>query len=333
MNELQIINAIANACEDDTLRFQIIIQGSTLHIYINRPKTAELDYQHLKQRINFAITSLYPAKVEKIWLYSRILGKLEPDWQSGWSVETNNPLSKSDLSSTFETITNAVAAIDSVVDKIEQELDTAESFKDDPLIGLEELPLPLTANERNLESLELDLNADCDPLDLTQHCFIRNQRLLYAVLDEPQANIASLIRTFDLFEQSLKRSQIPILEAYFDRAIALDLTALDPKVRTWWIEIAKLDSDERHKLAIWLSRYCLNSQQTMYTINEVLAAEINLAKQQTSNSSSSNPNLALAKLSRQSSDRGDRPLNQSSWLKRLTLVIRKLLSNASSSSD
>ena len=329
MNESQIINAIANACEDDTLRFQIIIQGSTLHIYINRPSLAELDYQQLKQRINFAIISLYPAKVEKIWLYSRVLGEIEPDWQSGWSVKTNNPLSKSDLSSAFKTITNAVAAIDSVVDKIEQELDTAESFKDDPVVGLEEIQLPPIPNDRDLESIELDSDIDFDSLDLTQYCFIRNQRLLYAVLDAPQANIASLIRTFDRFERSLKRSQLPILEAYFDRGIAPDLATFALKVRTWWIEITELDSDKRHKLAIWLSRYCLNFQQTMNTIDEVLAASTTAAKieipQQTLNSSPSDPDLNFQKPSQQSERNCDRPQDKPSWLKQLMLAMRKLL--------
>ena len=330
MNESQILNAIANVCEDDTLRFQVIIQDSTLHIYINRPTTAELNYQHLKQRINFAIISLYPAEIEQIWLYSRILGEIEPDWQSVWFVKTNKPLSNTDLSSTFETITNAVTTIDSVVDKIEQELDTAESFKDDSVVGLEEIQLPPIPSDRDFKSVELKLEADCDPLDLTQHCFIRNQRLLYAVLDAPQANIASLIRTFDLFEQSLKRSQLPILEAYFDQGIAPDLTALNPKARTWWIKMTELDSDERHKLAIWLSRYCLNSQQTMNTIDEVLAASTTavkskVVKQQTV-SSPLDPDLTSSKLSEQSSDNCDRPQDKSSWLKLLMLAMRKLLS-------
>ena len=329
MNESQILNAIANVCEDDTLRFQVIIQDSTLHIYINRPTTAELDYQHLKQRINFAIISLCPAEVEQIWLYSRILGQIEPDWQSVWFVETNKPLSNTDLSSTFETITNAVTTIDSVVDKIEQELDTAESFKDDSVVGLEEIQLPPIPSDRDFKSVKLKLEADCDSLDLTQYCFIRNQRLLYAVLDAPQANIASSIRTFDRFEQSLKRSQLPILEAYFDRGIAPDLATFALKVRTWWIEITELDSDKRHKLAIWLSRYCLNFQQTMNTIDEVLAASTTAAKieipQQTLNSSPSDPDLNFQKPSQQSERNCDRPQDKPSWLKQLMLAMRKLL--------
>ena len=325
MNESQILNAIAHVCQDDRLRFQIIIQDSALHIYINRPATAKLDYKHLKQKINFAIVSLYPNRVEKIWLYSRILGKIKPDWQSVWSIKPNNFLSESNISSTFEKISHAVTAIDSVVNKIEQELDTAESFEEDPVIELEELSLPATAIDNDFESIELD-STDCDSLDLTQYCFIRNQRLLYAVLDAPQANIASLIRTFDLFERSLKKSQLPILEAYFERSPLLDLAAFSPKVRTWWTEITELDSDERHKLAIWLSRYCLNSQQTMNAIDEVLAANTITDKlevpQQRLNSSQLNPNLTSSTLFQQS-DLSDKP----SWLKQVIQAMKKLLSN------
>lgn len=271
MNESEIINVIAHACEDDTLRFQVIIQDSTLHIYINRPTPAELDYQQLKPRISLTIVSLYPAQVEKIWLYCRVLGEIEPDWQSVWSIAPDSSTLDNSLTTTLEEISHTLAATNSVVDKIEQELDTAESFSDDTISQLEELPIAANDEDR-FDLTELELEAAFDECDFSQYCFIRNQRLLYAVLDPPPADIARLIDAFERFDKSLVRSQLPILEVYFEKSTAPNLDFLSREVLAWWNEITKLDSDSKRKLAIWLSRYCLNPQQTMEVIDEVLTA-------------------------------------------------------------
>ena len=44
MSEAKIIQAIANACQDPTLYFQIIVQDYTLRVYITRQNNY-LDYQ------------------------------------------------------------------------------------------------------------------------------------------------------------------------------------------------------------------------------------------------------------------------------------------------
>ena len=322
MNESEIINAIAHACEDDTLRFQVIIQDSILHIYINRPTPAELDYQLLKQKITFTIISLYPAQVEKIWLYCRVLGEIEPDWQSMWSIPPNSS-SHSSISTTLEEISHTLAATNSVVDKIEQELDTAESFSDDSICQLEELPI--TANDSDeLNLAELELEAAFDECDFSQYCFIRNQRLLYAVLDPPPADIARLIDVFNQFDKSLVRSQLPIIEVYFEQSTAPNLDFFSQEVRTWWSEIIELDSDSKRKLAIWLSRYCLNSQQTMKAIDEVLTASTaitNMNHQQLTSAPFDSANSDPS-----SQEEVDRSLPQpTNWFVKLKLAIEKLL--------
>lgn len=268
MTEEQILNAIANVCEDDTLRFQIIIQDERLHVYINRPTQAELDYQNLKSKIYSVVTEKFPLEFVEIWLYCRVLGEVQADWQAVLEIEIKS-LDPAQISSMMNAITGAVEATNSIVDKIKLELEIPEPFAID-WYDFEELPT--TEGEDNpefdpelLESID---NAVFE-LDLNHYCFISNQRLLYAVLTAPKESIARLVDTFDRFSQSTKRSQLPILEIYFHQSINPDLDSLEPLIKSWWREIIALDSDQQRQLAIWLSRYCLHPEQTISTISKV----------------------------------------------------------------
>ncbi|HEY9767296.1 MAG TPA: hypothetical protein V6C71_02170 [Coleofasciculaceae cyanobacterium] len=137
------------ACEDDKLRFQIIIQNSTLHIYINRPTQAKLDYPQLQQRIFTAVIRSSLAKFGKIWLYCRILGEIEPDWQSVLEIRVNSSIEDEDeMASMMDSITTAVDATNSIVSKIEQELEIVEYFlAGDFTSELEELPTTADDNQ------------------------------------------------------------------------------------------------------------------------------------------------------------------------------------------
>ena len=270
MSESQILNAIAEACKDDTLHFQIIIQENTLHIYINRETPAHLNYQKLEQEIVSAISGLNLPDVAKIWLYCRVLGEVEPDWQNVLTIEAEVALEE-DLESIVEEIATAVDATNSTVKKIEYELERAESFAEDKL---EKTTLD---DNRELDATTSKTEAESE-LNLGEYCFIRNRRLLNAELVAPRENIARLIDTFAQFNESIKRSQLPILEAYFQESKNPGLGDCDSKVRAWWTEIEQLDSDGKRKMAIWLSRYCLNTEQTTSTIEKVFAAQAAIAE-------------------------------------------------------
>ena len=266
MSEEQIIQAIANACGDDTLCFQVVIEDSTLHIYVNRPDRAEPNYQQLKDKIYTAAIELSPLEFERIWLYCRVLGEVEPDWQSVLEVDAVSLTSKQ-IAPAIESITTVVKAANSIVEKIDRELNTTESFTED---FWEIDDLPTTANDSESET-ESEL---VDPIDLSKYCFIRNKRLLYAVLPAPEYSIARLIDKFDWFDSSIQRSQLPILEVYFEQSIILNVDSFDLEVQTWWGKIEQLDLDSKRMLAIWLSRYCLNAKETLITIKEVLSNRV-----------------------------------------------------------
>jgi hypothetical protein len=273
MTNEQILNAIADACDNDTLRFQLILQDKTLHVYINRPTQAELEYHNLKSKIYGVITEKFYGEFSAIWLYCRVLGKVEADWQAVLEIETAS-LDPAQVSSMMQAITGAVEATNSIIDKINLELEIPESFAVD-WYDFEELPT--TAGENSAES-DLELLESIDravlELDLNKYCFISNQRLLYAILTAPKENIARLVDTFDRFEQSTKRSQLPVLEIYFNQSINPDLATLEPGVQIWWREIVILDLDQQRQLAIWLSRYCLHPEQTISIISKVFTPQI-----------------------------------------------------------
>lgn len=144
-----------------------------------------------------------------------------------------------------------------------------------------------------LEDSVQELNQQSEVVsDLNKYCFIRNRRLLYAVLDPPWVKVACLIDTFDQFNSSIKRSQLPILEAYFEESIDPDLQNFASAIQRWWSEIQSLDSDNRHKLAIWLSRYCLDEEQTRSTIQAVLNAQANSGQKKTALESEATTNFS-----------------------------------------
>jgi hypothetical protein len=273
MTNEQILNAIADACEDDTLRFQLILQDKILHVYINRPTQAELDYHNLKSKIYGVITEKFSLEFSAIWLYCRVLGKVEADWQALLEIEPAS-LDPAQVSSMMQAITGAVEATNSIIAKINLELEIPESFAVD-WYDFEELPT--TAGENSPES-DLELLESIDravlELDLNKYCFISNQRLLYATITAPKENIAQLVETFDRFEQSTKRSQLPALEIYFNQSINPDLATLEPGVQIWWREIVTLDLDQQRQLAIWLSRYCLHPEQTISIISKIFTPQI-----------------------------------------------------------
>ncbi|MEY2858624.1 MAG: hypothetical protein RLZZ74_2937 [Cyanobacteriota bacterium] len=295
MTNEQILNAIADACDNDTLRFQLILQDKILHVYINRPTQAELEYHNLKSKIYGVITEKFYGEFTAIWLYCRVLGKVEADWQAVLEIETAS-LDPAQVSSMMQAITGAVEATNSIIDKINLELEIPESFAVD-WYDFEELPT--TAGENSAES-DLELLESIDravlELDLNKYCFISNQRLLYAILTAPKENIARLVDTFDRFEQSTKRSQLPVLEIYFNQSINPDLATLEPGVQIWWREIVILDLDQQRQLAIWLSRYCLHPEQTISIISKVFTPQIEEKQKR----SQATINAIRQKLSRQS---------------------------------
>ena len=312
MSEEQIIAAIANSCQDSSLHFQIIIQDRTLHVYINR-QSDRLNYQTITPQIYTAVTSLEWLKVDEIYLYSRILGEVESDWSTCLEVKEPGEAAIDNLADLAEEIVDEVEDTSSLVEELQNEphippsltaqiadeIETTGSLAAKLKDGVETQTVDTVSAEladvstgelasEASQSSSSGINLSKSPSssrvktasDLSQYCFIRNRRLLSADLVAPKENIARLIETFDTWELSVKRSQLPILATYFKSEVNPNLDSLAPELQIWWQQILELDSEPRRKLAIWLSRYCQDSKQTLANIVSVFEPQAAVAAAQ-----------------------------------------------------
>jgi hypothetical protein len=77
-----IILSLDQACLGLDLIFQIIDEADTLYVYINRPNETPLEYEVLTAKIVEAIAALNLPDLRCLCLYSRILGKVDADWET-----------------------------------------------------------------------------------------------------------------------------------------------------------------------------------------------------------------------------------------------------------
>ena len=270
MSEEQIQSAIARWVRDDRLHFQIIIHDDIVHVYINRDTDEYIDHRELSETIYSAIIEL-EFDFAAIGLYSRILGEVEPDWQTYLEIKDAAPVE--DSKSVADRINSPDENGDRALAEVELETANKEAVSETNLNN-ENKTSELSDAEVTPDIESIDLNkTETAELDLSQYCFIRNQRLLNADLVAPQEKIAQIVNTFHNFDESIKRSQLPRLEAYFQDVKDLNTKDLDLEVQTWWTEICELDSNTKRKLAIWLSRYCLDPLTTIATVESVFEAK------------------------------------------------------------
>ena len=247
MSEEQILEAIENSCQDNSLIFQIIILNAELHIYINRETEKYINYEELKNKIVSAISSLN-LNLEQIYLYSRKLGETEPDWQA--TIEYKNNYADKNLSLINTKIQSKATECTSNYN----DLNSFKPQKNNPIEQLKNIKSEhkssekqQTANINNLGSLNELQSSNQKQLDLTSYCFIRNKLLLTSDLVAPKENIARLIKSFHLFDLSIKENQLPILANYFSKSHNPDLTNLSHEEKIWWDEILNLSSEEYRK--------------------------------------------------------------------------------------
>ena len=257
MSEEQILKAIANYCRNERLIFQVIVRDTQIHIYVNRQAEDEIDYSQLADNIVTAVSSIDNLDIEQIFLYSRISGETEPDWQTAISL----------------TASNINKAIDCREKNAELEINNnGNTVQSDSKIS--NLPIDKDKSEViNISDAPKNRNLAETQIDLTSYCFIRNKRLLSGELVPPKLNIAQLIKTFHEFENCTKDEQLPLLSNYFQNSCNPDTANLSPEIKSWWNEILELSSEESRKIAMWLSRYCFNKEETLFTIESVFSAE------------------------------------------------------------
>lgn len=152
MSEEQILLAIARTCQDNSLHFQIIVQKHTLHIYVNR-QTENLDYQQLTSNVYSAISSLKWLQVSEIWLYSRVLGEVEPDWQTYVEVEDT----KQALMETIEFLAEEIEVEIEITESLIEDLSCAPTM---PAFLVEKIEHQLKNTEFLVKKLKKELTVE-----------------------------------------------------------------------------------------------------------------------------------------------------------------------------
>jgi hypothetical protein len=239
MDQESILQALKSACGNKNFRFQVIVQDSQLHIYINRKAELKPDYNFLTDLIIQAIASLELDSIDSMWLYSRKFGEIEPDWQTWVELSTGNNTDYLDTLANSQDIADALddsvnhstgdtgllintgmvhsqplqevsintftTQLTETSDNNSQEFTESQFFSDSQFFPdalsdsinkslkdagllyntdkIHEQPLQDTAiNPFVNQSTETEVttanNVGEDSLDLTQYCFIANQKLL-----------------------------------------------------------------------------------------------------------------------------------------------------------
>ncbi|MFM2313323.1 MAG: hypothetical protein RLZZ04_2599 [Cyanobacteriota bacterium] len=100
--EQLIINALKSACGNKNIKFQIIIQDNQLHIYGNHRPEYQPNYSILETNVCGAIASLSLDNINGLWLYTRPLSQVEPNWQVFIELPTQDQDKIGDTESNLE---------------------------------------------------------------------------------------------------------------------------------------------------------------------------------------------------------------------------------------
>ena len=256
MDRELIIQTLDAACKEKNFRFQVITEPSLLHIYINRKRDRLPDYAVLSETIKNAVLDLNFPDLEGLWLYSRIRGEIEPDWD------------------TFIELVPCPVTIGEAPDSI------ANSKCNSPPAAIEKVAFPeienVSANSEPEPNDEEDIAEEemiSEGSRFASYCFIANKGLLANKLLPPQLKIARIVRFLHDLPEHIKPQILPLLQEYFKTGKCPDISELSIGIQNWFGQLTHLSQPETRKAAIWLSRYCFDPETTMSQIQEVFEAE------------------------------------------------------------
>jgi hypothetical protein len=226
-----IVRALENACNNENLIFQVIQDLPYLYVYINRLEEQPLDYDLLSQKIFATITGLSLPDITGLGIYSRPCDLPDPDWQTFFDL--------------------SVLEEDSPAEDVSTPKPEPEIILPEPEIIS---PEPQAA----------------EPKGLADYCFIRNKALLTTKILPPEPNIAKLVKFFDEQPENCQLELLSVLEVHLRTPDPKLGEPFDPEVQAWLGELGQLKDMDARNIAIWLSRYCLDPDQTMAAVTAVL---------------------------------------------------------------
>ncbi|MGK7917777.1 MAG: DUF5684 domain-containing protein [Prochloraceae cyanobacterium] len=232
-------------------------------MFINRDAESQLDYTHLSQTICTAITELNLPNIEYLSLYSRVMGEVEPDWETSLKISTKAAIRpKTDSDSTHLNLIKRDS--EEVSAQPSSTCNSTESGSESVGSTTPQSQKPETPAESS-ETLP--------PIDLSQFCFVRNKLLLTSQLTAPPEKIVQTILFFHDLSDREKQIVLPTLEKIFKAPDSVEIEGFSEDTQKWLQSIASNNSENFRKAAIWLSRYCLDSEKTLAEVNAVIEAK------------------------------------------------------------
>ena len=279
MNRESIVEALKSGCGNRNFKFQVVIHHERLHIYVNHRDNYQPDYFLLQETVANAIANL-ALSIDAVWLYTRPLGKLEPEWQT--IVELPAPVQDNEEVDTIGTTQNQQEKQVSSIEAQNQQSDYPKGTLRDRLddtrllqdtgfihgspLGEEEIDITSSSSEPQVQ------NANGNSAqDLTRYCFVANQKLLTGDIIAPEKEIMRLIKFFHHLSFRAQHELLPILEVYLQRGETPNSDNLAIAVQKWLRQIDELNDEDRQMFAIWLSRYCFNSSATLEEFKTITA--------------------------------------------------------------
>ena len=274
-----IIKALESSCDDRHFRFQVIVDKSKLHIYINRKADYTPDYTFLTDTITKEIALLNLDSLKGIWLYSRKLGQVEPDWQV--FIESPSQAAGDDMN-TLDYTQSDCREIN--FPEFEDFLES-DSTGDTGLLRntgmVHQKPLPeeeinSSVKKTNLESS--NINTKVNPL--AQYCFVTNKKILTGDILAPDKEVIRLVKFFHNLSATNQQKILPFVDEYFKQGKTADRQKLPPIINKWLEQVIGSNEKNRKAIAIWLSRYCFDPSTTLAELKEMedKKAELKAAK-------------------------------------------------------
>jgi hypothetical protein len=263
MDATTIITILEEALEPLAINLQVIAQEPYLYIYLNHASEQVLDYPALTTQIAAVVRELDLDGIQGICLYSRPLGETEPDWETYVDftpVTEEEPITPPEETPPLEE--------SPIPELIATETPPVEESPIPELIAtetppVEESPIPelITTETPPVEEAEPEV------FRLSNYRFISNQAQLTETLQPPPQKIIQLVQSLQLMSELEKEKALNLLKQWTsDLGESIKLLEVAEPVRSWLRAITRSDPETTRKTLLWVSRYCLNPEETLREI-------------------------------------------------------------------
>jgi hypothetical protein len=279
MNESILQQALAQACPGSGFIFQPIFQDHILYLYMNRPAEMTVEYEALAERLHAIVTSFEFPDLQGLWLYCRILGETQPEWDRFLSMASiPEQESTQSVDEVDQDLSESPASFRGQVEEVTPEISTDDGLGTTPTVteaSLLDMAGGFTGQEKvqpRIDSIPLaDVESD---LILKQYCFTRNRALLTSEVLPPAPAVAQLILDFHALSAADKKVILPCLEQFFRASSPEAVEQFLDAAGTWFATLAQMSGQDSRKAAIWLSRYCYDPKTTLSALQAVLNPQL-----------------------------------------------------------